>query len=340
MKYTSWIILAALFSTGLMAQQTTNTAPAEAATASSATTTNAAAAKKTTKKTQTKKTPTKKKAGADLKTVPLVAGPASVVASNVNVRGQAKLNSEVVTRVTKGQGLTVIEEVTLKNSGPDEPSAWAKVLLPPGAHAWINGTFVDVTNKTVVPKKLNVRSGPGENFSVIGTVKRGDAIKEVKRNGDWMEIEPPADAYAFVAAQYLKQESTTPVEPPPVVAVNEPPAVTAATNAPVVPPVENPPVAVTEPTNAPVVTTPPEPEPRIVQREGLVRGTLSIQAPTKFALVSPETGRIIDYLYTSSPNLDLKRYKGLRIVVTGEEGLDERWGNTPVISIQRIQVIE
>ena len=26
--------------------------------------------------------------------------------------------------------------------------------------------------------------------------------------------------------------------------------------------------------------------------------------------------------------------------MTGEEGLDERWGNTPVINIQKIQVLE
>jgi hypothetical protein len=36
----------------------------------------------------------------------------------------------------------------------------------------------------------------------------------------------------------------------------------------------------------------------------------------------------------------MRRYKGLRIIVTGEEGLEERWGNTPVITIQKIQVLE
>jgi hypothetical protein len=93
----------------------------------------------------------------------------------------------------------------------------------------------------------------------------------------------------------------------------------------------------TEPTTPPADEPPPK---RVVQREGLVRGTTSIQAPTRFALISSDNGRTIDYLYTTSPNLDLRRYKGLRIVVTGEEGLDERWGNTPVITIQKIQVLE
>ena len=82
------------------------------------------------------------------------------------------------------------------------------------------------------------------------------------------------------------------------------------------------------------------PPPRIVQREGIVRGMTSIQAPSGFVLISPENGRNIDYLYTTSQELDLRRYKGLRIIVTGEESLDERWGNTPVLTIQRIQVVE
>jgi hypothetical protein len=71
-----------------------------------------------------------------------------------------------------------------------------------------------------------------------------------------------------------------------------------------------------------------------------VRGTFSIQAPTHFELISPENGKTIDYLYTSAPSLDLRRYKGLRIIVTGEEGLEERWGNTPMLTIQKIQVVE
>jgi hypothetical protein len=107
--------------------------------------------------------------------------------------------------------------------------------------------------------------------------------------------------------------------PPPT----EMPALTNAPTAPEVPAIEEEPLP-----------------PRIVQREGIVRGGTSIQAPSRFVLISPENGKNIDYLYTTSKNLDLRRYKGLRIIVTGEESLDERWGNTPVITIQKIQVVE
>ncbi|HKI69286.1 MAG TPA: hypothetical protein VKA67_06845, partial [Verrucomicrobiae bacterium] len=89
----------------------------------------------------------------------------------------------------------------------------------------------------------------------------------------------------------------------------------------------------------PETPTGPPPSP-VVQREGLVRSTISIQAPTPYELISPDTRRTIDYLYTTSTNLDLSRYKGLQIIVTGKEGLDERWKHTPVLTIQRIQVID
>jgi uncharacterized protein YgiM (DUF1202 family) len=364
MKKNIWLVLAVSVSGNLFAQQVTNAPPAPAIAAPAATNAPAAATstpastnapatkagKKTTpKKKAEKKAPAPKKTVTELRTVPLVAGQATVVASNVNVRAQAKLKSEVITQVQKGQNLNVLEEVTLKNSGPSEPSAWAKIVLPANIHVWVNTSFL-TTNKTVIPKKLSLRAGPGENYSRIGIIKQGDEVKEVGRKGDWVEIEAPAEAFGFVAAQYLKQDTNAPVvptEPPPAAAVvTENPPVAPATNEP----------AATEPTNVPpaaeVATTPPPPTPetnavpeeppppRIVDRDGFVRGTFSIQAPTKFELVSPDTGKVMNYLYSTSPELDLRRYKGLRIVVTGEEGLDERWRNTPVITIQKIQVLE
>ena len=357
MKKTCWIINCAFLSTAILAQQASNppsptaieTPAATAAltnTASSTNTTSTTPKKKGTKR-KTVSAAAKKKE--ELSTVPLVAGPAIVVASNVNVRGQAGLKGEVITRVTKGQSLTVLEEITLKKSAPDEPSAWAKIAFPTNGHVWVNGSFIETSNKTVIPKKLNVRGGPGENFSVVGTMKRGDAVTELGAKGEWLEIEPPPDSYAFVAAQYLKQEPPTPT--PTTLAETAPAPIPVAETAPVPTPTDlpatNSPPA--EPTNAAPVepvstqTTAPVEEPppkRIVQREGIVRGTFSIQAPTQFELISPDNRRTINYLYTTAHDLDLSRYKGMRIIVTGEEALDERWRNTPVLTIQRIQVVE
>jgi uncharacterized protein YgiM (DUF1202 family) len=310
--------------------------------------------KKSGKKKSGKKAPANKKETYELKTVPLEPGPAVVAANNVNVRGQAKLKSEVLTHLTKGDQVTVLEEIVNNNSGPEEPSAWAKIVLPPGAHVWANATFIDA-NHAVKAHKLNLRSGPGENFSVVGQLKQGDEVKDLGTKENWVEIEPPTNAYAFVAAQYLKQEAV-PTTPP--IAATEPPATntspvteappmaTAATETPAAPGTAAG-TNVMEGTNVAAGTTPATPaateeppKPRVVEREGLVRGLTSIQAPSPFELISAENHRSIDYLFTTSHELDLRRYKGMHIIVTGEESLDERWPNTPVLTIQKIVVVD
>lgn len=378
-----WLLCGMVLSTRLLAQQVTNPpaaapieTPAPAPISTNATSpavtnapvsadTNAPSAKPAKKKNRPikkAKKPTRKQAAAELKTVPLVAGPAIVVANHVNVRGQPRLQSEVVGHLNKGQQVSVIEEVTRNNSGPTEPSAWAKIQLPPDIHVWVNTRFIDATNNTVLPRRLNFRSGAGENYSILGRLQRGDAVKTLGTKAEWTEIEAPTNAYAFIAAQYLKQEA--PGAPAEVAAANAPAPIPTAVpetppvaTAPTEPPAMTPPATETATTNAlsdtnvvaepssttneaPATASEEPPPKRIVEREGLVRGTFSIQAPTHFELISMDNGKTIDYLYTPSPNLDLRRYKGLHIIVTGEEALDERWGNTPVITIQKIQVLE
>lgn len=72
-------------------------------------------------------------------------------------------------------------------------------------------------------------------------------------------------------------------------------------------------------------------------REGVVRGTISIQAPTDFLLESPYNGVAMNFLYPTSTNLVLKNFRGKRVVVSGEEALDERWPNTPVLKVESLK---
>lgn len=280
--------------------------------------------------------------------------PAVAKQNNINIRGQAHINSEVIGHLKQGEPVTVMKMVTLKHPKTDEPAKWAQIAMPAGTHVWVNGTFLD-TNQTVSATKLNVRSGPGENYSVVGMLKKGDTVKALNVKGDWAEIDAPANSYAFVAAHLLARQTNAPA--PVEVAATAPatPAVTNTVENPsTVAPANNTPTnevaAAQTPTPTPTVTPtvpPPAPPPvdeppakRVVQREGIVGGTVSIQAPTHYELESLDDGKPMDYLYTSSTNLNLNNYKGLTVLVSGEEGLDERWPNTPVITIQRIQVVK
>jgi uncharacterized protein YgiM (DUF1202 family) len=244
--------------------------------------------------------------------VTLVPGPAEV-AANVNARGQAGLKGEVVTHLKKGETVTVLDQINLDKHKANEPAQWAKIALPSSTHVWVNSKFVDAASKTVSAKKLNMRSGPGENYSVLGVLERGAAVNEITTKGDWMQIDPPGNSYAFVAAMYLKQEAQAP--------------------APAPAPAPEPQPSMAQP------AAPQGPQPRVVSHEGVVRPVASIAAPTKYELYDPATDVNINYLYTTSPSLDLSRYVNMRIIVTGEEGLDARWKDTPLINIQSIQVI-
>ena len=377
MKTNYWLILGTMIATSAVAQVNTNKLPEIPPPALSApatltpavapveTKTNAPvkkavvkAKKKVVKKAKPAVTPVAKKIAEA--PVTLVAGPATVAADNVNLRGQAGLQGEVVGHVKKGDSVTVLSEINLDKPKAGEPAQWAKVALPAGTKVWINSTFIDATNKVVSVKKLNLRGGPGENYSVLGVLEKGTAFTEVTSKGSWTQIETPTSAFAFVAASYLKQEAPG-VPVPPVVAAVEPVAPTPTTVAeasPVAPmpapnvPVAAPPTPEPVPTPAPVLPTlmvPPSapapevdtnpPPPRIVTHEGTVRSSVSIVAPTAYELFDPANGKAINYLFSTTTNLNLTRYNGLRITVTGEEGMDARWRDTPVLTIQKIYVL-
>lgn len=307
--------------------------------------------------------------------VKLAPGAATITANHVNVRARPSFRGEILTRLGEGDAVTVLDSVIIPRAAADEPAQWAKIALPANVPAWVFAEFVDLPTRTVKVKKLNVRGGPGENFSVIGTLEQGatvrELITEIGAAEGWLQIVPPEGTYAFVAAEFLAQEgaapaptSTQPAPSPPATtpATNPPPTAPAptpapdaappptpapptATNAPPPPP---PPVPALEvPAPAPPEGTPPPtpakpapPQPRIVTREGYVWGTLSIQAPTYLGLMDVRTRRLVNYLQPATPDLQLKRYVGQRVLVTGEEGLDKRWPNTPVLMVQKLTLAE
>jgi len=380
MKLNYWLTLGVMVAVTATAQNSTNSLPSIPPPANSSAmvapapmlavpaqvSTNAPAKKtvKKKKKAAKAKVATAKKSEKADKTVlaeptaALVAGPAEVVVNNVNVRGQAGLKGEVVTHLQKDDSVTVISEITLDKHKADEPAQWAKISLPTNLTVWVNSKFIDATTKTVSSKKLNLRAGPGENYSVLGVIERGAAITESGAKGDWTKIEAPTNAYAFVAAMYLKQEESgnLPVNPAPSTEtpVPAPTPTTVADTQPIIAtpapaPVPEPPAQVVQ---APTViiqtnivevpevdTNLPPPPPRIVTHEGNVRNSVSIVAPTYFELYSPSDNKAINYLYSTTTNLNLARYNGLHIIVTGEEGLDARWRSTPVLTVQKIYVV-
>jgi len=314
-----------------------------------------------------------------------------VQADRVNVRGQPSLIGEVIHQLRHNDQVVILDEIEVKKPKEGEPTRWYKIQLPKTTTIWVNSNYVDPATHTVTASKLNLRAGPGENYSILGRVEKGTTLKPIRSIDNWIEIEPPDDAFAFVAADFITLEdqaavtatTKTPIEtektepqkpskppnqetqPQPLIAdqvtlQNEPelkPATTTQDEKPAVQPQLTEPPEKTEqpqqqqptpPTQPQQISQPPAqptPQPqlenprRIVIREGIVRSTVSIQAPSYYELVSKETRKTINFLYSTSTNLPIKPHRGKFVRVSGEEVIDPRWPNTPVLMLESIQVI-
>src|SRR5471032_2729602 len=208
MKTNCWLILGTMIAAGAIAQDTNTLPPIPAPVTSPA----AEVAPAAVETSAPAPKPAKKKVAAPKKliepTVTLVPGPAEVAVSNLNVRGQAGLKGEFIAHITKGDAVTVLDQINLGKHAADEPAQWAKIALPASVKVWVRASFIDATNKVVLPKKLNLRAGPSEDYSVLGVIERGTPVSEVTTKDDWMQIEAPTNAYAFVAAMYLSQAAS------------------------------------------------------------------------------------------------------------------------------------
>ena len=139
-----------------------------------------------------------------------------ISADRVNVRARASLVGERVTQLRKGDKVTVLAKVTVAQPRNGEPVDWLKIAMPAAGQTWVHMSFVK--EGKVTAKKLNVRAGGSERFSIIGRLAKGDAVKEKRTAGDWIEIEHPAGAHAYIATKFVElgqaAEETKPEETP------------------------------------------------------------------------------------------------------------------------------
>lgn len=133
-----------------------------------------------------------------LSAVLLLAGPAAAVhvrvtGDRVNLRAVAKATAETVGQVSTGDELEVV-------SGLD--GEWVEVVPPARLDLWIFAELVQ--GGQVVVSKAQVRAGAGLNFNVVGSLRRGAAVQERGRLGDWLKIAPPEGCSLWVNRQYVE----------------------------------------------------------------------------------------------------------------------------------------
>ena len=138
---------------------------------------------------------------------------------------------------------------------------WAAISPPERLDVWLNKDFIE--GNRVVAKSIQLRSGPGIQYDVVGTLARGAAVMPRGEDGEWCKISPPSSATLWVRKNDLS-EVRTHTSPIGQVATVAPPAPPPPPT-PLAPPPESPaPQAAPEPTPAPEPAPQaavPQPEP-------------------------------------------------------------------------------
>ncbi len=129
--------------------------------------------------------------------------PRGVTTANANLRAKPSLNSEILISLKKGQQIQQIRFATDPKAPADEPKEWVEVAAPAGTKVWIFAALVDPTSKTVRSAKVNLRAGPGRNYSEVGHLVQGTAIQELRSADGWIQIAAPEGTVRGYIAQDL-----------------------------------------------------------------------------------------------------------------------------------------
>lgn len=187
-------------------------------------------------------------------------GAAVAKADRVNLRARPSVFSEVVGQIHHGDEVVILENVRVKKPKEGDLDDWVRIDLPSTSTAWVHTSYIDAATHTVKPRRLNVRAGPGENYSVLGRLAKDDAVTELSRTDEWMEIEAPPGTSAFVAASCLERSDPGVSAPPRPKSSKAPDRKRDATRSAPAP--DPAPAKPAEATNAPTESTQPKaPEP-------------------------------------------------------------------------------
>jgi len=126
-----------------------------------------------------------------------------VTGDRVSLRSNPDINSELLDRAMRGEELVFLGKT----------NGWVAVQAPESLDFWVSGKFVQ--NGTVQPAKLNVRSGPSPNYSVVCVVNKGDSVALRGEFNEWLKIAPPFGSQVWISEDYV--EILEPPKPEPVV---------------------------------------------------------------------------------------------------------------------------
>lgn len=132
-----------------------------------------------------------------------------VTGDRVSLRAKPDLNGDLLDRAMRGEEMAYFEKT----------NGWVAVQAPDSLDFWVAAEYVQ--NGVIQPEKLNVRSGPSRNYSVVAVLSKGDAVSLRGEFNDWLKIAPPQGSRVWISEDFV--EFIEPPKPPPMIeAIPEP----------------------------------------------------------------------------------------------------------------------
>jgi len=129
-----------------------------------------------------------------------------VTGNRVSLRARPDAESELLDRVMRGDELVLL----------DQTNGWMAVQAPDTVDFWVFGKYLK--SGVVDPEKLNVRSGPNQNYSVMYVAKRDEKLRVRGESREWTKVAPMKGARVWVSAKFVEPV----VAPKPKVVVKAP----------------------------------------------------------------------------------------------------------------------
>ena len=147
---------------------------------------------------------------------PTITASALVSTGAMNVRSGPGVTYSVLTVASQGQTVTLL--------GRNANSSWAKIRLANGTEGWANTSLLTanvsisslpVADSPAAPEPpvpvapgavLSLRSGPGFNYPVTGSVYQGLRVTAVGRNANstWLKVQLSDGQQGWIGAQYVQ----------------------------------------------------------------------------------------------------------------------------------------
>lgn len=126
----------------------------------------------------------------------------TVQGDRLNVRGRPSFAGEILTQLRFGAKVDIHGVITRAKPKEGEPDTWLQIKLPDDIPVWVSELYIN-DNMEVTADVLNLRGGPSEAYSQLGTLKRGHKITPLEKVDGWIKLNAPLNTTGYVAAEFV-----------------------------------------------------------------------------------------------------------------------------------------